>query len=252
MDNPSLVSIITPAYNAAAFIEQAVKSVQAQDYQNWEMLITDDCSNDNTREIVAALNKIDPRVKLIKQPKNGGPAAARNASVLAATGRYVAFLDSDDWWLPEKLGRQLEFMQRHNAALSYTSYRRVDRDGLNPGHLIIPPATLTRNQLLKNTAIATSTVIVDREQTGPFALRKTYYDDFVLWLELLSRGFTAYGFTEDLMRYRVVANSVSRNKSRSAKMVWNTYRKDLELNLPQSIWCFSQYALNALRKYRQF
>ena len=139
MDNPSLVSIISPAYNAAAFIEQAVKSVQAQDYQNWEMLITDDCSNDNTREIVAALNKIDPRVKLIKQPKNGGPAAARNASVLAATGRYVAFLDSDDWWLPEKLGRQLEFMQRHNAALSYTSYRRVDRDGLNPGHLIIPP-----------------------------------------------------------------------------------------------------------------
>ncbi|MCH1987043.1 glycosyltransferase family 2 protein [Achromobacter xylosoxidans] len=252
MDNASLVSIITPAYNAAAFVEKMVQSVQAQDYKNWELLITDDCSKDNTREIISGLSLADPRIRLIRQPENGGPAAARNASVAAAAGRYIAFLDSDDWWLPEKLSGQLRFMQHKNAALSYTSYRRVDRDGLNPGHLIIPPDSLTYSQLLKNTAIATSTVIVDRDQTGPFSLRKTYYDDFVLWLELLGRGFTAYGFTEDLMRYRVVANSVSRNKGRSAKMVWNTYRRDLNLGLPKSMWCFSQYAINALKKYRQF
>ena len=182
MDNASLVSIITPAYNAAAFVEKMVQSVQAQDYKNWELLITDDCSKDNTREIVSGLSRADPRIRLIRQPENGGPAAARNASVAAAAGRYIAFLDSDDWWLPEKLSGQLRFMQHKNAALSYTSYRRVDRDGLNPGHLIIPPDSLTYSQLLKNTAIATSTVIVDRDQTGPFSLRKTYYDDFVLWL----------------------------------------------------------------------
>jgi len=246
------VSIITPAYNAARFVADAIKSVRRQTHERWEMLVVDDCSRDATRDIVRALSREDSRVKLIEQAANGGPARARQAGLDAATGRYIAFLDSDDLWLPQKLERQLEFMDEREAAISFTEFRRISVDGRDVGKLIRIPERLDYHQLLRNTAIATSTVIVDRRRTGPFSMTVTYYDDFVLWLSILRRGFTAHGLQEDLMRYRVASGSWSRNKLRSALWVWRTYQQIEKLSVPYSAWCFAGYVWNAVSKYRSF
>ena len=216
------------------------------------MLVADDCSHDDTRRLAKELAAADSRVRLIALERNSGPAMARQAAINAARGRYVAFLDSDDLWLPQKLERQLAFMQARRAALSFTAFRRMSADGARVGRLIHVPARLTYQELLGDTAIATSTAMIDRELSGPFHMVKTYYDDFALWLEITRRGFPAFGFNEDLMRYRVVGGSVSRNKGRSAMMVWRTYRDVERLGLGRASWSLARYALNALRKYRTF
>lgn len=248
----STVSIVTPAYNAAAYLPAAIDSVLAQGYRDWEMLVVDDCSTDATREMVSGYAERDLRIRLIAQPRNGGPARARQAAVERAQGRYIAFLDSDDRWLPQKLERQLEYMRTTGAALSHTAFRRVTADGSRTGRLIGVPARLGYGELLGNTAIATSTAIVDREATGPFRITETYYDDFALWLEITRRGFPAFGLNEDLMRYRVMGGSVSRNKGRSALMVWRTYRDVERLSAVRASWSFARYAVNAMWKYRSF
>lgn len=247
-----VVSIVTPAYNAAAYIDETIASVQSQTFADWEMWVVDDCSKDDTAARVAARAARDPRVRLIRQPRNGGPALARDAAVRAARGRYVAFLDSDDTWAPVKLEKQLAFMASRDAAVSFTSFRRINRDGSRVGDPVAIPPRLNYRQLLSNTALATSTVIVDRARTGTFRMTPTYYDDFALWLDLLKRGVDAHGLSEDLMRYRVVGKSVSRNKFRSALWVWRTYRGVERLSWIDAAVCFAQYALRALWKYRRF
>lgn len=247
-----LVSIITPAFNAARFVAGTIASVQAQTHRDWEMLIVDDCSRDDTTAIVERLAADDPRIRLLRHARNGGPAQARQTALDAAQGRFVAFLDSDDLWLPEKLEHQLAFMARTGAPLTFTQFRRVDAEGVAEGRLIDVPDRLRYRDLLKNTAIATSTAIVDRSATGPLRMTRTYYDDYALWLGILRQGHVARGLREDLMRYRVVGQSVSRNKLRSARMVWRVYREVERLSLPRAVWSFGHYALNAVRKYRTF
>lgn len=252
MSTLELISIITPAFKAARFVEEAIRSAVAQDHPHWEMLIVDDCSPDDTADRVDEWVKRDSRVRLIRQPRNGGPAAARNAAIASSSGRYVAFLDSDDFWLPGKLSRQLEFMRTNGAAISFTGFRRISEDGGQIGRRLTVPKQLTYAQLLGNTAIATSTVIVDRSITGPLQMRHVYYDDFVLWLSLLRRGHVAFGLNEDLMRYRVVGKSVSRNKSNSAREVWKTYRDVEGLGMLRSAWCFVNYGARGWLKYARF
>lgn len=249
--NLALVSIITPAYKAAAFVSEAICSVQAQDYSEWEMLIVDDGSPDETSKVVSEYAVRDPRVRLIRQ-ENAGPAAARQRGLNEARGRFIAFLDSDDYWLPGKFSRQLAFMQEHDAAFSYTQYRRISADGHKMGRLIDVPEQLGYHSLLKNTAIATSTVVIDREKTGPLSMTRTYYDDYALWLSILKRGFIAQGLKVDLMRYRVVEQSISRNKLRSAYWVWRLYRDVEMLGLAEATRCFANYSTRAWFKYRKF
>jgi len=249
--NLNLVSIIMPAYCAERYIGEALHSVQLQGVSDWELFVVDDGSPDNTADVVASYARNDSRIRLIQQA-NSGPAMARQAAVDRAAGRYVAFLDSDDYWLPDKLSRQLEFMAERNAAVSFTCFRRINQDGSRIGHLISIPDKLDYRGLLCNTALATSTVMIDRQRTGTFQMTNTYYDDYALWLDLLRRGHLAHGLQEDLMRYRVVGQSVSRNKGKSARMVWRTYREIERLSPLMSAWCFSHYALNAWRKYRNF
>jgi len=246
------VSVVIPAYNAERYLPQTIASVVAQTHENWELLVADDCSTDGTRRVVAQHTADDARIRLIALAQNGGPAMARQAALSAARGRFIAFLDADDLWLPEKLRRQLAFMQSTGAAFSCTAFRRISADGCRVGRVVRVPPRLTYGQLLGNTAVATSTAILDRQLTGPFRMTKTYYDDFALWLEITRRGFPVSGLNEDLMRYRVVAGSVSRSKARSAAMVWRTYREVERLGLLRSSWSFARYAVNAVRKYRTF
>lgn len=245
------VTIVTPAWRAARFVGDTIRSVQAQDYRDWEMFVVDDCSPDDTAAVVESFAAADARVHLIRQAQNGGPAAARNAAIEAATGRYLAFLDSDDLWLPGKLSRQLAFMRSRRAVLSFTEFRRFGEGGGEPGKRMTVPDTISYGQLLCNTAVATSTVIVDRSLAGEFRMKKTYYDDFSAWLEILKRGHLGHGLREDLMRYRIVGQSVSRNKGKSARMVWRAYREIEQLSLVDSAWCFANYALRGWLKYRQ-
>lgn len=248
----NLVSIVTPAYNVERHLRETIESVLAQGYARWELIVADDCSKDGTPQIAREYEARDGRVRLLRLERNSGPAMARQAAIEAARGRYIAFLDSDDLWLPQKLERQLEFMRARTAGLGFTAFRRITLDGARVGRMIHVPARLGYRELLGNTAIATSTAIVDRALTGPIRMVKTYYDDFALWLEITRRGFAAHGLDEDLMRYRVVGGSVSRNKGRSALMVWRIYRQVEHLHLPAASWAFARYAVNALRKYAVF
>lgn len=247
-----LISIITPAYRAEFVISETINSVINQTYKSWEMLIADDCSPDNTTGVIWAAAVDDSRIRLIRCERNGGPAAARNAALQQARGRWVAFLDSDDLWMPTKLEETLEFAKRKNSALTYTGFRRISSDGFFVGHFVDIPDKLNYRQLLSNTAIATSTVLIDRNLVGEVNMQSVYYDDFVCWLGILKRDFTAYGLRKDLMRYRVVSGSVSRNKRRSALEVWRTYREVECLSLSRSLWSFLGYALRASKKYRNF
>ena len=194
----------------------------------------------------------DPRIKLIWQPKNGGPALARQASIDQASGRFLAFLDSDDLWLPTKLERQIAFAKEKRAAISYTAFRRIDEIGTMTGRLITVPEQLDYEQLLKNTSIATLTAMVDREVSGPVSMKDEPYDDFCLWLSILKHGHVAHGLNEDLARYRVRGVSVSSRRARSAGWVWHAYRNVEQLSLLKSGWCFAHWAMRAWLKRREF
>ena len=247
--NP-VVSIITPAFNASRTIAQTIESVQAQTYQHWEMVIVDDLSADDTCDVVEKYMKEDSRIRLLRQRINGGPACARNASLKAAVGRYVAFLDSDDYWLSAKLERQLSFMMASNVAFSYTLYRRFVDNIEEAGPLVDLPTSFTYEALLKNTGIACLTVMVDRELAGVIEFPLIRHEDYSLWLTLLKRGLVAHGLLEDLARYRVSSSSVSGNKLKSATWVWSIYRDGEKLSLPHAAWCFGNYAWNAYRRNR--
>jgi teichuronic acid biosynthesis glycosyltransferase TuaG len=243
-----LVSVITAAYNAEGFIAETIASVRAQSLGDWEMIIADDASSDRTAEIVGAIAAGDPRVRLVRLEQNGGVARARNAALEQARGRYIAFLDSDDLWLPEKLARQVAFMEEHDAAVSYTAFRRINEDGSSLGRLVRVPARLSYRQLLKNTAIATLTGMVDTAKTGPIRMTEARRDDYILWLSILKRGFVAHGLREDLARYRVVRGSLSSKPKRSAAWVWDVYRKVEGLGPLRSAWCMAHYGARAVLK----
>jgi teichuronic acid biosynthesis glycosyltransferase TuaG len=247
-----LVSIITPSWNVERLIGETIASVQAQTFGDWELLIADDCSTDNTVAVIESVAAKDPRVKLIRQPRNGGPALARQAAIEQAQGRFIAFLDSDDLWLPAKLERQLAFACEHRAALTFTAFRRINEDGSVTGRLMTMPASLTYEQLLKNTSIATLTALVDRDIAGNIAMKNEPYDDFCLWLSILKLGHVAYGLNEDLARYRVRGISVSSRPLRSAGWVWHIYRNVERLSLLKSAWCFAHWSTRAWLKRRQF
>ena len=248
MPDRPLVSIITPAYNAAAFISETIESVQAQTFHDWEMLVSNDASTDRTGEIVQAFAKLDPRIRVLSHTSQRGAAEARNAALEKAQGRYICFLDSDDLWLPEKLARQLAFIRERGAAFSYTAYRRMSQDGTNTGRLIDVPERLTYEDLLRNTAIATLTTMLDQEKTGPLRLQDVGYEDYALWLSLLRQGHVAQGLREDLARYRVVAGSLSSNPLRALRRVWHIYRHLEGLSVAKSLWCLLQYLLRASLK----
>lgn len=246
-----LVSVITPAFNAAQFVRETIESVQAQTYRQWEMIIADDCSRDNTCDIVEVIAKRDSRIRLVRLGQKSGPGVARNAALRAARGRYVAFLDSDDLWLPEKVERQLAFMVERDIAFSYTQYRLLSETGDKIGKVVSSPPSYNYQALLKNSAgLGCLTVVIDREKTGPLEMVDFFPDESILWLRLMKRGFIAYGLLEDLARYRVVKSSYTSSRWWSAKRVWALYRRVEKLRLPYAAWCFVNYAWRGYRKRR--
>ena len=246
-----LVSVIMPVYNAARFLEAAVSSVLNQTMTDWELLMIDDGSKDNSCEIAEAFARKDPRIRFLKNAQNMGVSKTRNRGIDLAQGSFVAFLDSDDRWHPRKLEAQLAAMEAEKADLCYTSYAIVDEKG-NPSKApYIVPHRIDFAGLLKENAMGCSTVILRRELLGEHRFGEAYYhEDYVLWLTLLREGVRACGCTEILTDWRLIANSRSFNKFRSAAFRWKIYRGYLQLPLCKSLWAFSCYAAASLRKYR--
>lgn len=244
-----LVSIIMPAYGSAKYIADSIHSVQFQTYPHWELLITNDCSPDNLEEIVLNFTKLDPRIKYFSLPTNSGPAAARNHSIKHSQGRYLAFLDSDDYWTPSKLESQLSFMNTNHFPFTFTNYQRMDEEGGLYDFINSCPEKVDYKSILKNTCITTSTVMLDRHYIPEIKLTEGWgYDDYVLWLDILKRGIEAHCLRENLVHYRVMEKSVSSNKLRAAKWVWNVYRKHENLGILPSTICLAHYAKNAFLK----
>jgi teichuronic acid biosynthesis glycosyltransferase TuaG len=242
-----LVSIITPSYNSAKFIKQCIESVIAQTYTNWEMLIVDDYSADNSLQILKKYN--DKRIQLIELDKNVGASESRNVAIRKAKGKYIAFLDSDDLWEPQKLEKQISFMETEGIAFSFSTYQPMSDDESKLYSIIHAPKIVTYSSYLKKTIIGCLTVVIDREKTGGFEMpniRSSH--DMALWLLIMRRGFDAYGLDENLARYRIVSTSNTANKWRAAKDVWMVYRQFEKLSFFYSIWCFLNYAFNAIIK----
>ncbi|WP_373893909.1 glycosyltransferase family 2 protein [Virgibacillus natechei] len=245
--NP-LISIITPAYNAERFISQTIESAQAQTYTNWEMILVDDRSTDRTVEGIKSYQEQDDRIKLVELEENSGSAVARNTAMEAAKGQYFAFLDSDDLWTPEKLEKQLRFMQEKDIAFSFTKYAIVQEDGTLTKSVTSAPRYVDYDSLMKHCVIGCLTVMLDTAKIGRVEMVNIRTrQDYALWLTLTKQGFPAYGLPEVLAKYRLVENSISSNKLKAAKQNWYVYRHVEKQSLLKSIWYFSHYALINIR-----
>ncbi|MBX8937885.1 glycosyltransferase family 2 protein [Enterococcus gilvus] len=250
MKNGPLISVIMPAFNSSQHIDQAIQSIQRQTYENWELLVIDDCSKDQTVSIVEKFSANDNRINLFVLEKNQGAAVARNTGLENASGKYIAFLDSDDRWLPEKLEKQIEFMEKKNIAFSFTSYEFIRENADFSKKIVHVKNKMTYKDVLKDTRIGTLTVMVNRELTGEFSMPLVRRgQDLLTWISLLKRGFIAYGIDEPLSEYRVVSGSLSNDKLTALKRTWTNYRKHLDLNLFQAGYYFTFYAFNAFKKH---
>lgn len=243
------ISIILPLYNASRFIGEAIVSVQAQTHTDWELLVVDDVSTDNSAAIVQKYAAKDKRIKLLQHSKNAGAAQARNTGIKNATGRYIAFIDADDVWLPNKLEKQLQFMHTNKLAFTYSSQLLIDANGKEKGRFITKPVIDYRS-MLKTCWVGCCTAMYDTEIVG-----KQYFEtqrgqeDYILWLQIMKQIGTTKGIIEPLAKYRAVSGAVSANKIAAAKRQWKVYRELEKLNLMQSSYYFIHYAVNAVFRF---
>ena len=251
MERQPLVSVIMPAYNAGKYIEEAIRSVIAQTVTDWELLVIDDCSTDETCAIVAKLAEQDERIRLFRNEENRGVARTRNRGLDLCRGQYVALLDRDDLWLPEKLAKQLQQLRDTGAELGYCSYAMIDKNGCSIRADYLVPEAATYEWILRENVIGCSTAIMTQHvaKRNKFST-DFYHEDYVMWLSLLKEGIRACGCQEVLAKYRVTSDSRSGDKLRSAKNRWKILRVYLELPLWKSCKVFIQYALTAVAKYR--
>lgn len=269
-DPVPLVSIIVPVYNAAPFIDSTIDTVRNQTFGDWELILVDDASCDDSVERIRtvgaklvmagnvrfaeegaaagsktdAIRKADvdvaeslPVIRLINKQENAGAAAARNTGLDAARGRYIAFLDADDIWRPDKLARELEFMKETGAAFVFTAYQFGDENAVPTGKAVHVPPELTFRKALTRTIIFTSTVLFDTAKIDRRLLYMPYIpsEDTATWWQILKSGVTAYGLDEELVIYRRPKNSLSSDKKEAVRRIYNLYRQIAGLS-PVSAW----------------
>lgn len=246
------VSIIVPVYNVEKYIEAAMDSVRSQSWQNWELLLVLDGCTDKTEAVIDdyCQRVRDQRIRMIRQPRNMGAAQARNRGLKEAEGRYIAFLDSDDLWLPDKLSRQLAFMEEKQAAFSFTGYEFADENGKGLGRIVRVPEKMNYQDALKNTTIFTTTVMFDTEKISRELLEmpQVKSEDTALWWKVLRSGFTAYGLDENLALYRRSGSSLSSNKLEAVRRIWNLYRRVEGLPAGRSMYYFCFWAVRAVKR----
>ena len=248
----NLISIIVPVYNAGRYIKETMDSVRRQTWPEWELLLIEDGSSDGSAEMIEDYiqQTQDSRIRLIRQPSNKGAAEARNRGVREARGRFIAYLDADDLWRPEKLEHEFLFMKAKNVAFAFTGYEFADEQGRGTGKVVRVPPYLSYKQALKNTTIFTTTVMFDTEKISKEALmmHAVKSEDTALWWRILRKGCTAWGLDENLALYRRAGKSLSSNKAEAVRRIWNLYRRCEGMGVVSSLWHCLFWAVRAVKR----
>ena len=244
-----MISIVTPVYNAAAFIQQTIEMVQAQTYTDWELLLVDDGSKDESVTVIENYLKENPdnRIRLINKGVNEGAALTRNRGIKEAKGRYIAFLDADDVWLAHKLETQMEYMKKNDAGFVFSAYEFGDEEAIGTGRIVHVPQTLTYKKALSRTVIFTTTVLLDTQKVAKelIYMPNVPSEDSATWWQILRAGHVAYGLNQVLAIYRRPAKSLSSNKFKAIQRIWYLYRNVEKLSLIQSCTAFVGWAYRA-------
>ena len=242
------VSIIMPLYNCEEYIQDSIESIQQQTYRNWELIIVDDASTDKSVDMVNQVMKEESRICFTGLNVNSGVANARNIAIQKAKGKYIAFLDSDDLWLPNKLVKQIEIMEMENILFSYGSYLLIDEKGNSRG-IFKAKNKVSYEDMLKTSEIGTLTMIYNSDKLGKHYFQEIGHEDYVMKLQLIKEIGFAKGIVEPLAKYRVTSNSLSRNKFKTAYWQWKIYRDVENLPLVKSFYYFIHYIYYGLKKY---
>lgn len=243
----NLVSIITPVHNSEMFLEECIRSVLSQTYKNWELILIDDCSTDNSIHIINQY-KTNAKIKLIKQSENTGAGIARNKGIQAAKGDYISFLDADDYWLKDKLEKQINFMKAHKYSFSYSQYYEINESHRSK-KIVLSPPRVDYQKMLDNDYIGCLTAIYDCRKLGKMympPIRKR--QDWILWISILKKIDYAHGLQEPLAYYRVGNSSLSNNKIKLLKYNFNVFHKELSMPFFKSIFMM----INFLAHYFYF
>lgn len=247
-----MISIVVPVYNAEKYIEETMDSVLAQTYEDWELILVLNGCLDLSEEIIKKYQHkhLDKKIRMIVETQNVGAAIARNIGVNAALGRYVAFVDADDVWMPEKLEKSLLFMEEKDTAFICTGYEFADEYAKGTGKVVHVPAALNYKQALKNTTIFTSTVLFDTKKLPKEKIQMPVIksEDTALWWKILREGYVAYGLDENLVLYRRPKKSLSSNKLEAIRRIWNLYRRSEGLSIVYSAYNFCFWAVRAVRR----
>lgn len=256
VDNPELegdlVSVITPVFNCEKYIAQTIESVLSQTYQNWEMILIDDCSPDNCASIIASYRESDDRIKYVRLDCNSGVAVARNVGLKMAQGKYIALLDGDDFWKPKMLEKVLRRAKDTSADIIYCSYEIVDENGNKLcSDFIVPEKTTFEESIIRSVITCSTVLVTDRfAQIYQFPTN-VYHEDIALWFTVLREGCIAFGVVDVLAAYRQGANTRSGNKLKSACRRWAVYRKHLQMPLLQSVTTMLRYAYHGVKKFKR-
>lgn len=243
------VSIIMPCHNGAATLPQAVESVLAQSYADWELLIIDDASTDGSVVVIKEYCAKDSRIKLLHTTTSTGkPATARNVGIEAASGRFIAFLDCDDIWLSQKLEHQMPLFDKSDCAAVFSFYKKMDAEGNVRPAVVTSPAVVGFDQLLDGNCIGNLTGIYDTDKVGKVYQKEIHHEDYLMWLQVLQKGFVARNTSTVEAYYRESGTSVSASKLKALGWTWAIYRKELGLSLGASVLHFIKYAFKALSK----
>lgn len=250
-----LVSIIIPSYFSEKYISACIESVKGQTYTNWELIIVDGNSEDETIKIIETFQQKDRRIKLISNPDDAGPAQARAEGIKASSGSYIAFIDSDDLWLKNKLEIQLNFMITNDYKFSFTRYKKMYPDGSLSTASIGGHNSNSFNQYLRRRGIANSTVMVHRECIDDEILNtvgKSHGEDTLWWLLILRKGYIAYAIQIDLAVYRIVDGSLSSKFLNNQFTVWHSYRNELHLGIFKALFSYAGYVMDVFIRRLNF
>ena len=246
-----MVSIVMPTYNAVKYIQGAVESVLRQTYTDWELLIVDDGSTDGTEQMIQNLIKMDERVKLVKNRENIGVAETRNRGVELAKGEWIAFLDSDDIWHPNKLQEQLELYQRNGMPFIFTGSGFMDENGKLLNYELSVPQIIGYKELLKQNVISCSSVLIKKELAKKYPMEHSekMHEDFAVWLSILKQEhIKAAGVNKPLLIYRISEKSKSGNKWKASVMTFRVYRY-IGLSIIPAVYYWLCYVCRSVKKY---
>ncbi len=255
MPEDVLISIIMPCFNGEQFLEESINSVRGQQEQRWELLIVDGGSTDNSRNIITKYSRSDNRIKFLDNPDDQGPAQARAFGISFARGEFIAFIDSDDCWLSQKLSRQLSFMLKHRYSFTYTDYRLMDERGKVSKAVLGGHTVNNFKQYLRRRGIANSSVMLERKCINADVLSAQYNifaEDTLWWLLILYSGHDAHAIKEPLLLYRISSKSRSRNFLKNQKAVWKMYRIYLNLSTSVSAINYLLYIIDVLKRRIKF